>query len=224
MKTINGFLLIFFVLLISCSKETKQPEETKSTTTPQTTVEQNKRYQIESGIITYDMTNNMIGGKMTQILYFDDWGLKEARETITEMSMMGQTIKTHKIDLAKEGYYYNLDLDKKTGTKFKRTLPAGSEYDVSKFSQEMMKDYNIKMLGKEDVAGKTCEKSSMDYSKMNMKGTVWNWQGITLKSDIDMGKINVKTIATKVDENASVPPSIFEVPADVQIQDMDKQK
>jgi hypothetical protein len=35
------------------------------------------------------------------------------------------------------------------------------------------------------------------------------------------GKINVKTFATKVDENASVPASIFDVPSDIQIVDRD---
>jgi hypothetical protein len=221
MKAKIGSLIILMLFFISCSKETKQPEAAKSITPAQTNVEPAKRYQMKSGIITYKMENNMLGGKMTQILYFDDYGTKEARETITEMTMMGQTIKTHKMNIAKEGYVYDLDLDKKTGTKIKRDLPKSSEYDISKFSQEMLDQYNVKKLGSEEVAGKSCEKISMEYNKMNMKGIVWNWQGITLKSDIDMGKINVKTTATKVEENASVPASIFEIPSDVQIQDLD---
>jgi|WetSurMetagenome_2_1015567.scaffolds.fasta_scaffold14091_2 hypothetical protein len=221
MKTIYSLLILSIFLFVSCSKENKQTDETKSTSPDQSKVELNKRYQIKSGIITYQISNNMMQGKMTSILYFDDYGAKEAREIITEFSMMGQTIKSHKLSLMKEGYLYDLDINKKTGTKIKGILPKGSDYDVSKFSDEMMKEYNVKKEGSEDVAGKTCEKISMENKKSNMKGTVYNWQGITLKSDVDMGKINVKTVATKIEENTSIPSSKFEIPSDISIKESD---
>ncbi|MCX6149550.1 MAG: hypothetical protein NTX22_03380 [Ignavibacteriales bacterium] len=221
MKTIYGLFIISLILFVSCNKGNKQNEDIKSTPQAQTNIEPNKRYQIKSGIITYEIANNLMKGKTTQVLYFDDYGEKESRETITEFSMMGQTIKTHKISLAKDGYFYDLDLEKKVGTKMKKIMPQGSEFDISKFSDEMMKEYNITKEGSEEIAGKTCEKISMENKKMNMKGTVFNWKGITLKSDIDMGKIKVQTIATKIEEDASVPSPRFEIPSDIKIEDMD---
>jgi len=210
--------MLFFA---ACNKENKPVDEGKSTSAEQSKVEAVKRYQIKSGIITYDIVNSMMKGKMTQVLYFDDYGAKESRETITEFSMMGQTIKSHKIGFFKDGYMYELDLEKKTGGKFKGVMPGGGEMDLSKFSKEMMKEYNVKKVGTETIIGKECDVNSMEYAKMNMKGTIYMWQGLTLKSDVDMGKIKVKTVATKFEENVSIPASKFEVPADFTIEDMD---
>ncbi|RJP71540.1 MAG: hypothetical protein C4539_04850 [Ignavibacteriales bacterium] len=218
-------LLCVFSLLVlfaACNKENKPVDEGKSTNeTAQSNTITAKRYEVKSGIITYEIENNMMQGKMTQILYFDDYGAKESRETITEMKMMGQSIKSHKINFNKDGYMYDLDLEKKTGGKMKGLLPQGMEVDINKLSEEMKKEYNMKKIGTENILGKECDVNSMDYAKMNMKGTVSLWQGLTLKSDIDMGKIKVKTVATKFEENVSVPASKFEVPSDFTIEDMD---
>ncbi len=212
-------LLLFFA---ACNKENKPVDETKSTNaTGQAKIETAKRYQVKSGIITYEIENNMMKGKMTQILYFDDYGAKESRESVTELKMMGQSFKTHKINFNKDGYFYDLDLEKKTGGKMKGMLPKGMDMDINKLSEEMKKEYNIKKVGTETVLGKECDVNTMEYAKMNMKGTVSLWQGLTLKSDMDMGKINVKTVAVKLEENVSVPASKFEVPSDFTIEDLD---
>ncbi|MGE5848117.1 MAG: hypothetical protein ACM34O_15445, partial [Ignavibacteria bacterium] len=70
----------------------------------------------------------------------------------------------------------------------------------------------------ESILGKTCEVFSMNNEKSKLKGTVYNWQGLTLKSEIEMGGIKMKTAATKIEENIPIPSEKFEVPKDIKIQ------
>ena len=46
---------------------------------------------------------------------------------------------------------------------------------------------NLKKEGTEEFLGKTCEKMSIDYKKMQMKGNFLVYKGIALKMNTDMG-------------------------------------
>ena len=47
---------------------------------------------------------------------------------------------------------------------------------------------------------------------MTMKQTVWVWKGIALKTLSDGGQFQFGNEATKIEENASIPASTFDVP------------
>jgi hypothetical protein len=81
----------------------------------------------------------------------------------------------------------------------------------------MVKDMNLKKEGTEEYLGKTCEKMSIDYTKISMKGTFLVYKGVALKSETNMGTTKMKLIGEKFEENPSIPAEKFEVPADIKV-------
>lgn len=76
---------------------------------------------------------------------------------------------------------------------------------------------NLKKEGTKEYLGKTCEKISIDYTKMKIKGTYLVYKGVALQMDADMGTMKMKLIGEKFVENPEIPASKFEVPADIKI-------
>ena len=76
----------------------------------------------------------------------------------------------------------------------------------------------IRKDGKTDmvktILGRECTKYTMESSQMGMtmKQTVWVWKGIALKTLSDGGQFQFGNEATKIEENASIPASTFDVP------------
>lgn len=180
----------------------------------------NGKYTVKSGIIAYD--TDMMGMKVPVTIYFDDYGNKECTETIVEMEMMGTKVKTHTMNITKDGYSYEINLTDKTGKKMK-TLAAASNpagIDFGKLSEDMMKQMHITKGSNETVCGKECTVFSMDNPDMKMKGTFAVWNNIPLKSTVDVGGMPVTMNATKVEENASIPADKFEIPSDIKITEL----
>ena len=160
-----------------------------------------------------------MGMKMPSVLYFDDYGRLEATESKHELEMMGMKTFVHTLNIQKDGYMYNIDLVEKTGTKTK--VPTGmvdaKGMDFSKLTESMMKEMEITQGGHETVLGKKCDVFEMDSKKMGIKGRFLVWENIMLKSESEMGTIKVLSMATKMEDNVSVPADKFMVPSDIEI-------
>jgi hypothetical protein len=209
LKISSVFLLA--LLFSSCGgKAPKSEKQSDQNPVAENTKSEKHKYGVKSGIIEY--STKMMGMDMTQTLYFDDYGALEATEM--EMDMMGT--KTHTVNITKEGYVYSLDLITKTGTR-QMIFNKEANIDFKNLSKEMEKKMNLKKIGKEDFAGKTCEKYSIDYTDLSMKGYYLVWEGIALKTDVDMGSMKMEMIAKNVQENVNIPAAKFEIPADFQI-------
>jgi hypothetical protein len=216
---------VAFAALTSCSGGGSKDNATDSTKTKdgsETAATGNGKYKLKSGII--EQTSSTMGMKQNITVYFDDYGSKECTETKSEMDMgIAGKIKIHNISLMKDGYMYSIDMTNKSGTKTKVGSMGGKkEIDFSAMTEDMMKQMKITKLGTEVLLGKTCDKYSMDDAALGMKGTYSVWEGIPLKSEVDMAGIKATITTTKIDENATVPAEKFEVPAGIKITDMDK--
>jgi len=204
-------IFLLALLLASCGGKTPKSEKNSDQNqVAEKSKSEKHKYGIKSGIVEY--STKMMGMDMTQTLYFDDFGSIEATEMI--MDMMGT--ETHTVTINKEGYVYNLDLIAKTGTR-QMIFNEGSNIDFKNLSKEMEKKMNLKKIGKEDFAGKTCEKYSIDYTDLSLKGYYLVWEGIALKTDADMGKMKMEMTAKNIQENVNIPAEKFEIPADFQI-------
>lgn len=128
--------------------------------------------------------------------------------------MMG--VKVHNITVNKDGMAYNYDPDKKTGNKM--SLSPTQNIDFSNLTEEIKKEMKLEKTGEEDILGKPCIKYSINYDKYKMKGFFWVWEGLPLKTEIDMAGIKVNLEAVKVEENVPVPAEKFEIPTDVKFQ------
>ncbi len=209
-RIITLALITSATLLFSCKSKTSETAATSENPAATETATPKGKYAIKSGIVEYK--TEMMGMDMKQTLTFDDYGAKEA--TDVEMDMMG--VKMHTVTITKDGFIYTLDLEKKTGTKISGKSP---DIDFENLSEEMVKDMNLKKEGSEEYLGKTCEKMSIDYTKMKMKGTFLVYKGVALKSETDMGTMKMNLVGEKFIENPEIPAAKFEVPADIKIVD-----
>lgn len=219
------------ILFPTCSKEEKKNEsrEQSSTRSNTTSAEQKisdaltgKRYKIKSCIVTSELNMGSMGMKQTQVLYFDDYGKKECRESMNNMSVMGRKINQNTISIRKDGYMYSFDLEKKTGTKMQipSTVDVMKNLDFSKLSDDVMKEWNMVKEGTQTVLGKECNVLSMKSDKMGMQGKYYVWNNIPLKSETRMSGMVVSLIATKIEENVDIPASKFEIPADIKFREI----
>jgi outer membrane lipoprotein-sorting protein len=215
MKT-NRFIVIammaFTIMLFACNSKT--PKQTAPAAENQTEAAKETtkgKYAIKSGIVEYK--TQMMGMDIKQVLTFDDYGKKEVTEML--MEMMGT--KMHTVTLTKDGFQYSYDLEKKTGTKSPYYGGGTTSIDFENLSEAMSKDMNLKKLGNEQFLGKTCEKMTIDYEKMKMKGSFLVYKGLALKMEADVGTMKMNLIGEKFAENPEIPASKFEIPADVTI-------
>jgi hypothetical protein len=179
-----------------------------------------KKYKIKSGIIEYKIEGSTKG---TEILYFDDWGLREAKETKTQMRIFGIKTETNTLNINDKDWSYNIDLKEKTGTKSSNDLMKDiigkiSEEEAEQYGEIMYKELDARKVGNETVLGKNCE--VWEIRKLNSK--VWIYEQVPLKMEVDMlGKTTYT--ATKFEANASVPSSKFEVPKGIKITELTDQ-
>lgn len=229
----STFSLCAMLALSSCGKKDEVATQTDAAKTATETAATTPaapqgKYKVKSGIVTTEMDNPLGKGKINTVLYFDDYGAKEATETKNEMTMMGITVKTHNIEISRDGYQYKLDLEKKTGTKYKMpNLPSAAaggamfaSLSDADLASDMMKEWNVKKEPSVTIAGKQCDVYSIDNKERQMKGTVASYQGIPMKVDQTMGGMQIRSEVVKFEENAAIPAGIFDVPADVKIEEV----
>jgi hypothetical protein len=213
MKTtrfISTAFLVSAIILVSCKSKTSETASANDNKTDAAKEISKGKYALKSGIVEYK--TQMMGMDVKQILSFDDYGKKEVQEV--EMDVMGT--KIHTVTLNKDGYVYTIDMVRKTGTKTP-SYSNSSNIDFENLSEQMVKDMNLKKLGTEEFLGKTCEKMSIDYTKMKMKGNFLVYKGVALKMENDLGGMKMNLIAEKFVENPEIPAAKFEIPADVKI-------
>jgi len=208
-KLVSLAIVASLTVLFSCKSKTSETSATSENPAATETANPKGKYAVKSGIVEYK--TQMMGMDMKQTLTFDDYGKKEA--TDVEMEMMGT--KIHTVTIHKDGFVYSFDMVKKTGTKKPLPNMDKTNIDFQNLSEEMVKDMKLKKEGTEEFLGKTCEKMSIDYEKMNMKGIYLVYKGVPLMVDTDMGTMKMKLIGEKFEENPVIPADKFEVPSDV---------
>ena len=173
---------------------------------------QDKPYEVKSGIVTMEM--DMMGQKVVQELYFDDYGAKQA--TISEF----QGRKRRGLEVNGE----NLMIDDETNTAMR--MPGmgmgGEKINFADKSEKNIKKNKIKELGTEEVAGVMCTKYSAAIFMMGqvVKQTVWIYKGITVKTSVKTDFGEMGQTAVKIVEDVEIPASTFEVPEGLKIQEM----
>ena len=177
---------------------------------------QEKIYSVKSGKVTMEM--DMMGQKIVQQNYFDDYGVKQA----TVMEMMGQKMRSIEVD----GKNVMIDDAAKTAISMPGMGPqmgGNNKINFLNLDEKTIKKNKIKEEGQEEVAGKMCTKYSYRMLIMGQGVTVhaWVYKGITLKTAIKTDFGEMVTKATKVEEDIQVDPALFVLPEGVEVQEMD---
>ena len=177
---------------------------------------QEKIYSVKSGKVTMQM--DMMGQKIVQQNYFDDYGVKQA----TVMEMMGQKMRSIEVD----GKNVMIDDAAKTAISMPGMGPqmgGNNKINFLNLDEKTIKKNKIKEEGQEEVAGKMCTKYSYRMLMMGQGVNVhaWVYKGITLKTTIKTDFGEMVTKATKVEEDIQVDPALFVLPEGVEVQEMD---
>ena len=177
---------------------------------------QEKIYSVKSGKVTMEM--DMMGQKIVQQNYFDDYGVKQA----TVMEMMGQKMRSIEVD----GKNVMIDDAAKTAISMPGMGPqmgGNNKINFLNLDEKTIKKNKIKEEGQEEVAGKMCTKYSYRMLMMGQGVNVhaWVYKGITLKTTIKTDFGEMVTKATKVEEDIQVDPALFVLPEGVEVQEMD---
>ncbi|NTW64369.1 MAG: hypothetical protein HGA46_09915 [Chlorobiaceae bacterium] len=227
MKKNAGILLLSSMLIISgCSGKTDSAK-TGSSVAASTSSTPN-RYELKSGIVYYEPTEIM-GSKSVETLYFDDYGRREARETISDANIMGMKMHSHKMQITDGDYVISYEIEnivngkdetskEATRTNLKEFREMAVMMGQSLDPEEMKRNFDYREEGTEEVAGVTGKKFSISLDKEKSDKRVYGvlYKNISMKSM--MGDIVIK--AQKIEENGSVPASKFEVPAGYTIKDV----
>jgi len=184
---------------------------------------QEKRYGIESAIVKKSTVMKMQGmpteQTMSSIQYFAGFGNKESSET--SINVAGQTFTT--FTMIKDGYVYSANLTVKQGTKVNLAEIDGySTVNFLTLTDDVKKKYQIQANGIEQILGKPCNRYEMTYTAQgqSVKATVWIWQGLTLKSRMNMGGTSIEEEATDIQEGVAIPAEKFELPAGITFTEM----
>lgn len=177
---------------------------------------QEKVYSVKSGKVTMEM--DMMGQKIVQQIYFDEYGAKQA----TVMEMMGQKMRSIEVD----GKNVVVDDAAKTAISMPGMGPqmgGNNKINFLNLDEKTIKKNKIKEEGQEEVAGKMCTKYSYRMLMMGQGVNVhaWVYKGITLKTAIKTDFGEMVTKATKVEEDIQVDPALFVLPEGVEVQEMD---
>lgn len=163
-----------------------------------------RKYGVKSGIVTYEHSG--FGLTTKKILYFDDYGTREAEETYDTDGSLKETnlcdgknmyilIHKDKAAFSRGGCYrgvaYKFDWDEASR--------SGDEYKPAKLSNQ-------------SIAGKDCESFSLDVSGNKTIYAGWNNICFLIETPAGNGKVTYKAVS--IEENANVPAEKLKLPAD----------
>jgi hypothetical protein len=224
--------LLSLSLLFSCGNSGNKPTQNQEVATDKAAEMTNgasnnatdgsaavaNKYDIKSGIVTYETKMEAAGMiiKSKKILYFDDYGAKECEEEYKSDAASGKEILKGR-NFTKDGFHYIISFENKGGVKTKmRGTGVAAKFDMDEAAS--MKENKFVKLADETICGKSCNAFSMETpsGKITMSG----WNRVTLKTSLAGNGIKSESTATKIEENASIPSDVFEVPKDMAITDM----
>lgn len=170
-------------------------------------VAQTKKYDIKSGIVTFETTMKMAGMTIPQkdIVYFDDFGMKECKDTYKDDKL------TESFFSDGQFLYKVIHADKTAYKSGKAYRGTEMKFDWNEISAKDKKDGKAKQVADTKVAGKTCK--AYEYSDRGNTTTFAGWNGITLLTDLKSKSMSSVSKAVKIEENAKVPAAKFAVPA-----------
>ena len=172
----------------------------------------NKRpYSYKTAYIEYELTGNTTG---KQTLYIDNWGWNRSETTHSVTKMLGQKTETHQRNVTIQYDSYQWVPGEKNGTKvhnqWLEDLMNDPTFDMEEFGEKTLEALHFEKTGTETVQGKVC-----DVWKSSFGSTSWVWNDIAVKTEVKLLGTKQVMTATKIEIDASIPGSEFDIPGDV---------
>jgi len=187
---------------------------------------QEKRYGIESAILTKNTVVRTPGAIMEQnissIQYIAEYGGKESAESFINVQGKMFTIFT----MMKDGFVYTANIDAKQGTKV--NMASMDDYKAVNYlnlTDEVKEKYNIEEKGNEQFLGKDCKRYELTVTAQGQtaKATILVWQGLPLKSTMTMAGNTMVEEVTEIQEGATIAREKFELPEGINFMEVKPQ-
>jgi hypothetical protein len=207
--------LLFITILSSCgssgSKNGSGSEapvaEASASTSSEAAAPVVKKYGIKSGIVTFESKGLGITSKV--VLYFDDFGSKEAEEKYDENNNIKESSlcdgKNRYTIIYKEKAAYNQG-ECNRGVAYRFDWEGMAKADP---------EYKVKKLANISVAEKDCESFSMESSGNTMTYAGWNNICLLLDQTTQYGDITYRAVS--FEENPPIPAGKLNVPEGFQM-------
>ncbi len=173
-------------------------------------------YALEQGSIVYEISGAARG---KETLYFDQWGMRQARHKMIEAQRMG-TSNTVTLNLGSEIVLMDPDKNlgqKKEDVKLKEVLASLKAGDAELIAVKLLMVLDGKKVGEEKVLDRPCEV----WETAALKMRTWLWNGIALKIRMDTAEGEILYTAIKVDQNSLVDKEFFGIPPEIHFVDFD---
>jgi hypothetical protein len=166
------------------------------------------KYDVKSGIVTLDSVMKMgtFEMKTKLVIYFDDYGMKECKETYTNGKLEESYFSDGKM-------LYAVKPKQKTAYKRGEAF-RGTELRVDFSEMGSQKDRDsglVKKVAPMTIAGKPCEVVEAKTGDTITQYGGWNKVMVYMKTSSSSMTTIIK--ATKIEENVPVPADKFKVPA-----------
>ena len=170
-----------------------------------------KRYAVQSGIVEYIVSGASEG---IEVVYFEDWGMREARYKKTESEMLGFS---NRLIVIERDWVYTIDLDKRLGTKVqdlevKQIVDEPVKGTEVNINERLMALWEAVLVGEETLMEKSCR--VWNAEKKGQKFWLWNW--LPLKAETKMGVNEIILTAVSVNLDVPIPPEKFQIPEGIQ--------
>ena len=184
--------------------------------------EEMKKYEVKSAKIEYEIkgSGDILGGMVKsktlgkKRLVFDNYGLKELTEEnkVTKNRTMGKTEidKIHMLNYTNYAIVYSVNFEQKEIMRQKNSgmmmaNMLGGE-NISKKGEELLKEMGGKKIGRDKVAGHTCEVWDLSGIKQCL------YRGIPLRVESNIMGLKSLEIATKAEFDIKLTKEDFKLP------------
>lgn len=182
-----------------------------------TYAQQFHKYPIKSGKIEYVLDGNTKGYKT---IWWDQYGFREAEieTSITEMFGQINQVNETTVSIGADVYQWS-----KTNSKiYKSSNPIVETWNQNNFDLESLDEFSTAVLnslgfelkGTEQVMGYHCH----IYKGV---GTMWVWNGLMIKSEVNLLETHNLITASKIDTSLAIPESVFILPKNREIVNLD---
>ena len=210
MKRLEFFLMVAATMV--ATSVNAQPGDSKSNLLfANAKIPADARCELKSGIIKFEAVSQGIKVETTQ--YFDDYGKKQAAVATMDQGEVKIEIKR----LQFEDTIYQINVAMKMGQK---VVSPEKPVNYLQLTPDVIEKYKIQELGTETVAGRSCTRYSEQILQMGQTFNieVWVWKGVVLKSVMKLGDTEMENqTAIEVQENPTIDPKEFDIPADVKM-------
>lgn len=205
------FLASLIVLLVYGAAQSEEVPPDSTVEPPSAPAVTYKRYAVKSGVVEYIISGTQKG---IEVVYFDDWGMREARYKKSESEMLGFL---NRLTIIERDWVYTIDPDKRLGTKVqdmdvRQILDAPVETSEVNVNERLMALWEAASTGDEKIIGKGCKVWRVEKKGQNF----WFWNWLPLKSATKEGGNETILTAVSVNLDVPVPPEKFQIPEGIQ--------